>query len=127
MDIAPREMGTLSKIWNALQTYGLSPDFYVIWDMIPYSFIVDWFIPVGDMLSVLDAESVYCGDRYDISNVCFSLTYEREIDGYCYKQFSRWRSSPLKSFNEFYWFDKPDTSSKVKLFRLFDSASLFIK
>lgn len=31
-----------------LQKYGVAPDLYNIWDMIPYSFIVDWFVGIGD-------------------------------------------------------------------------------
>jgi hypothetical protein len=127
LEIKPNEMGYVSKIWNALQTYGLTPDFYVIWDMIPYSFIVDWFIPVGDMLGVLDASSVFKpGERYDISNVCFSLAYQRPFGSYTYKCYSRWAAEPLQTFNEFYWFDKPATSDKVKTFRVLDAISLVI-
>jgi hypothetical protein len=127
LEIKPNEMGYVSKIWNALQTYGLTPDFYVIWDMIPYSFIVDWFIPVGDMLGVLDASSVFRpGERYDISNVCFSLAYQRPFGSYTYKCYSRWAAEPLQTFNEFYWLDKPAASDKVRTFRVLDAISLAI-
>lgn len=125
LSIAPRELGILGKAWRALTTYGLAPDFYVIWDMIPYSFIVDWFVPVGDMLSVLDAGKLYGGEYYSIRDVSFSMSYTRHLD-YTYKVYTRWASDPLTTFNEFYWLDKPASSSKVKLFRILDTASLFI-
>jgi hypothetical protein len=125
--MSPHEMGYVGKLWRALCTYGLAPDFYVVWDMIPYSFIVDWFIPVGDMLGVLDASSRFRpGEQYDFKNVCFSLTYRRTVGKYTYKCYSRWAAEPLKTFNEFYWLDKPHTSDKVKLFRILDTASLLI-
>jgi hypothetical protein len=126
-EISSSEVETLDKIWSALYTYGLSPNFYVVWDMIPYSFIVDWFIPVGDMLSVLDTEREYMSGKYNIKNVCFSFTYFREVEnGYIAKFYTRWRSEPLEAFNQMYWFEKPSTSSKVVAYRVLDAASLVI-
>jgi hypothetical protein len=126
LNIEPTDLGYVDKIWRALTTYGLSPDFYVIWDMIPYSFIVDWFIPVGDMLSVFDANSEYSSRNYTISDVCLSLSYEVPTPDGNFKCYSRWRADPLKTFNEFYWLDKPRTSDKVKIFRVFDAVSLIM-
>jgi hypothetical protein len=94
--------------------------------MIPYSFIVDWFIPVGDMLSVFDANSEYSSRNYTISDVCLSLSYEVPTPDGNFKCYSRWRADPLKTFNEFYWLDKPRTSDKVKIFRVFDAVSLIM-
>ena len=31
-----------------LQQYGVAPDLYNIWDSIPFSFVVDWFVGIGD-------------------------------------------------------------------------------
>lgn len=125
--LTPKELGTLEKIWRSLYTYGLQPNFYTVWDMIPYSFIVDWFIPIGDMASVLDAEAMYMGgENYDISDVCFSLSYSTSHDKYETHQYSRWQSSPLSHFNEFYWLDKPKASNRTLVFRILDTASLFI-
>lgn len=126
LDIEPTDLGFVSKIWRALENYGLTPDFYVIWDMIPYSFIVDWFIPVGDLLSVVDAERRFSSRRYTIKNVCFSLSYRRTISGYDYKLYSRWRADPLESFNLFYWFDKASPDSKVTMCRILDTVSLIV-
>jgi hypothetical protein len=116
----------VDKIWRALYTYGLQPNFYVVWDMIPYSFIVDWFIPVGDLASVLDTEASMMRGQYDIKNVCFSLSYDRELDGYPVHCYTRWASAPLPSLNGFYWFDKPRSSKRVTAFRVLDTGALFI-
>jgi len=126
MELKSRELDTLDRVWNALYTYGLQPNFYVVWDMIPYSFIVDWFVPVGDMLSVLDTEANMMRGQYDITNVCFSLSYNTVMDGYNVHCYSRWASPPLSYLNEFYWFDKPKASSKVVMMRIADTASLII-
>jgi hypothetical protein len=127
LNIEPKHLGTLDEVWRKLQLYGLTPDFYVVWDMIPYSFIVDWLIPVGDMLSVLDANSQWLGGNYDITDVIYSLSYYHTIEGVEYKSYSRWVGSVPRTLNEFYWFDKPKTSDKVKLYRLLDTGSLLIR
>lgn len=31
-----------------LQKYGVAPDLYNFWDSIPFSFVVDWFVGIGD-------------------------------------------------------------------------------
>jgi hypothetical protein len=126
MELKSKELETLDRVWNALYTYGLQPNFYVVWDMIPYSFIVDWFIPVGDTLSVLDTEANMMRGQYDITNVCFSLSYDTVMDGYNVHCYSRWPSPPLSYLNEFYWFDKPKASNKVVMMRIADTASLLI-
>jgi hypothetical protein len=38
-----------------LNDWGLTNPLEVIWELVPYSFVVDWFIPVGDFLSTFDA------------------------------------------------------------------------
>jgi len=34
---------------------GLTNPFDLAWELIPFSFMVDWFIPIGDVLNVMDA------------------------------------------------------------------------
>jgi hypothetical protein len=132
LDVEPKNIGYLGRIWRALDTYGLTPDFYVIWDSIPYSFIVDWFLPISDILATLDADAKYfSGEFYNLSNVCCSLSYTREVDVgnnvvghvHCY---SRWAASVPPCLNSFYWFDTPSSSHKTVGKRVLDAVSLFI-
>lgn len=41
---------------QALQSAELLNPATIVWELVPYSFVVDWFIPIGDTLSVLDAD-----------------------------------------------------------------------
>jgi hypothetical protein len=126
VQVTPRELGYLDKIWRGLYTYGLQPNFYVIWDMIPYSFIVDWFIPIGDMASVLDAKRMYSGDYYDFKRICYSLSYDHIIDNKRYHCYTRWPGSMPPELNELYWLDRADASSKTVGYRILDTLSLFV-
>lgn len=42
-----------------LSSLGLTNPALVAWDLVPYSFIVDWCLPIGDWLSTLDAAVGY--------------------------------------------------------------------
>lgn len=122
--VKEKNVDLLDKIWRGLSQYGLAPDFYLIWDTIPFSFVVDWLIPVGDALSVMDTDALFRG-YYTISDVCFSLSYDRVgSDGYIHHQYTRWSQGPLAQLNGFYWFDKPKTSTKVISYRIADTISL---
>jgi len=43
----------------ALSTLGLINPALIVWEKIPYSFVVDWFMPVGDWLNSLTAAAGY--------------------------------------------------------------------
>ena len=45
------------KLITAAKSIDLYPSLSNIWDLIPYSFVVDWFLPAGDILGKLDAQS----------------------------------------------------------------------
>jgi hypothetical protein len=95
--------------------------------MIPYSFIVDWFIPVGDMLSALDKRRMY--DRtYTMSDIWFSLSYEMKDNDGTYKAYTRWASSDLPEFQGYYSLENVGTpSDKVVGFRILDALSLLFR
>jgi hypothetical protein len=124
LSMRQKELTMLDKIWSSLYRYGLSPSFYMIWDMIPYSFIVDWFIPVGDILSGYDKTLMY--DRtYDISDIWFSTKYLLTDNGFEYQAYTRWASSSPPEFNGYYTLEnKGTTANKVLGYRVLDTLSL---
>lgn len=124
LNLKQKELSTLQQIWSALYTYGLSPSFYVVWDMIPYSFIVDWFIPVGDILSGYDTTRMY--DRtYDMSDIWFSIKYSYMSSEGLVTSYTRWTESELPEFNGYYTLENKGTpSDKVIGFRVLDALSL---
>lgn len=125
--IAPKNLSILKRIWRALDTYGLTPDFYVVWDSIPYSFIVDWFIPVGDMLSTKDVSTMQLsGEYYEITNVSYSLKYIRRYHDGDVSCYARWAGSLPSGLNPLYWFDVNSPSDTTIVQRVIDAGSLFI-
>lgn len=122
-----KELELFDQLWTTLYKYGLAPDLYVLWDSLPYSFIVDWFIPLGDVFAVVDASNVYGGEAFDIEDVVFSLSYDRVMEGNLYHFYSRWLSRPLKRLNGLYWLDKPAAKESTWLTRVLDAAALIVR
>jgi hypothetical protein len=125
--VVPQIVSKTKELLRSLDTYGLTPDFYVIWDMIPFSFMVDWFVPIGDMLGVEDVNSKFLsGEFYKIEDMCWSLSYTRKWRNAAVSCYTRWHGVVPSSLNSFYWLEPPSSSSKVTTFRVLDAASIFI-
>lgn len=43
-----------SQVWNALEKLGIDPSSGQLWELIPYSFVLDWFLPIGNTLTNID-------------------------------------------------------------------------
>jgi hypothetical protein len=122
-----KELDWLSKISTELYRYGLSPSFYVFWDTVPYSFIIDWFIPIGDILSGYDKTRMY--DRtYEMTDIWFSYKYNLADDQGGYSAYTRYGSSALPEFQGYYTFDNKGTTSDITIGkRVLDSLSLIFR
>jgi hypothetical protein len=60
----------LTSLVNRLETIGLFPSWEYIWDLIPYSFVLDWLVDVGELLQRVDANLRLL--RYDIKYTTMS-------------------------------------------------------
>lgn len=68
----------------ALASTGISNPTTVLWEILPYSFVIDWFLPVGEYLQKLyafDGFSVVAGTQSSIWNGEVSKSFERTITG----------------------------------------------
>lgn len=126
-DLLSKELTSFHEIWRALYTYGLQPNFYVIWDMIPYSFVVDWFIPVGNLAAVIDARNQYSGTNYAISNIVYSISYDVvDTVGNVYRQYARWSEGSPVELNGLYFLET-SPSQRVLGYRILDALALTIR
>lgn len=81
-----------SRIRSASE-YGLTNPALLAWELIPYSFVIDWMIPVGDTLASLDAlvgvDTVFCenGARLDLEQNF--VTKGGGVGSYKYKSVER--------------------------------------
>jgi hypothetical protein len=48
-----------SDVLQKVSSLGLTNPLEIAWEVVPYSFVVDWFLPIGNWLGVLDATLGY--------------------------------------------------------------------
>lgn len=46
----------VSTAYLKLDSLGLAPNLRNLWDLVPFSFVVDWFLTVGDLLQCVDSK-----------------------------------------------------------------------
>lgn len=103
---AEKGLTGLQKFCHGLWESGLEPNAYVLWDFVPFSFVADWFCPVGDVLKVYSDAQYRNAEYYSISQIEFSLRYTTgPIAGLTASHYVRWQSEPLSSIDHSYWFD----------------------
>lgn len=103
-----------------LDRWGMIPDRYLVWDMIPYSFIVDWFVPIGDALAVEDANEKF-GQQFKVDRCMYSFAYTRSINGAEISNYSRWVSEPVIPLGFTYMVNQyGSTGTKTILKRIVD-------
>lgn len=88
----------LAKYSEAAMSWDLFPSFQNVWDIIPYSFVVDWFADVEGFLTAIDANTYL--SVMNVISVLYSrkkqwhrpLNMNREnlIGNIRYSQYSRW-------------------------------------
>jgi hypothetical protein len=118
---AEKGLTGLQKFCHGLWESGLEPNAYVLWDFVPFSFVADWFYPVGDVLKVYSDAQYRNAEYYSISQVEFSLRYTTgPIAGLTASHYVRWQSEPLASIDHSYWFD--DGGSEVSPTTVFKRA-----
>jgi hypothetical protein len=72
-----------------LLEYGLLPTPYVVWDSIPFSFVIDWFLPIGDILESIDNID-YLNSAFELKNQTASVTYSFDAGDMKVHCYSRW-------------------------------------
>jgi hypothetical protein len=125
----PKVLSDLRALWSKLYEMGVQPNMSVVWDMLPFSFIVDWGLPIGDLCEIV-SHTNYVMDTFDITSYCYSLSYYPDIDyvnghltGKCY---TRWVRSHPPSMEIAMMYEDHDVSDKTILYRAFDGAALIL-
>lgn len=96
--------------------YGLNLDLYNAWDMVPYSFVVDWVLPVGDILEELRKFS--SAMEMQPTKVWYVLHDETESN-HAYMRYSGGKLDVLPVYTN------RSVSDKTIIYRCADAVSLF--
>jgi hypothetical protein len=121
-----------AKFFEDSYLYGLEPNAYTAWDYIPFSFVVDWFVPIGDSLSAYTMASHFTPLYYEYKqeygdySLCYSLEYKfKAWFGEC-QVYCRWYESAPPQVEASYVLLAPRQDAKVKtrVFRCLDGLAL---
>jgi hypothetical protein len=80
VSVTPRYINQLQAFNRKAGTFGLAVSTENFWDIIPYSFVVDWFFSIGTLLEKVDYATHTNGSNYDLNyrttgaKVCIPLT-----------------------------------------------------
>jgi hypothetical protein len=88
-DIRINAKDALRDLHHYLQMYGVSPSLYKAWDLVPFSFVADWFFDIGGVLERWEREESINDYRFD--NFWWSMKYTSRKGGRAsYKCYARW-------------------------------------
>jgi hypothetical protein len=76
--VVPRIDSEYANIRGILDVLGLKANVSVVWDAIPFSFVVDWFLGVGNYLRSLDTD--FLESVVTIHDFCSSVKTETSCD-----------------------------------------------
>lgn len=116
--------GLTNWLQKAVHDTGFELNPYVLWDSVPFSFAIDWALPIGDVLDVISNQKYYSEVYYDIKDVVFSVKYRMAGKGQHYYRFTA-NAPRLESE---YWFDKGSEKPSGRLVakRVLDGVSLCV-
>lgn len=72
---------------HAISQYGLTNPLAVAWEAVPFSFVVDWFAPIGDYINTLGATAGLSFSQYNITSTVIS-----DLHGTNWSRINRWDS-----------------------------------
>lgn len=110
-----------SDTLHKLQTWGLKCSAVNLWDMVPYSFVVDWFFHISDILESMERYS----ESLSFSPVSVWTTFkssQSNSEGANQECFLRLKGRPPLQVH----YDFVETSSKTLLRRILDTGALLI-
>ena len=72
-------MAGFTSMWSDLKKFGLAPDLYNLWDLVPLSFVADWVLPIGDTLEAYSKVWLTSQFHFEFGTQCWSKKWSREI------------------------------------------------
>jgi hypothetical protein len=105
-----------------LHQAGMELTGYTLWDFLPFSFVVDWFTPVGDRLKLQD-DIRHLQQDYVFANCVFSIKYTKDMPSGKAQYYTRFYGSP-PNMDDYTYYDDGYTGVATTLKRVVDIPSL---
>jgi hypothetical protein len=132
--ITEKNLSGALNFYDALYRTGMEPNAYVLWDFVPYSFVADWFLPIGDSLNAYVMADHYSPLYYNYDKLygdyafCYSVKYtvKDPILGPV-QVYARWyESSPPNVNAGAFLLSGESASTKTQCWRFVDALCLIL-
>lgn len=112
-----------SDVSEWLKAYGLSLTAYDVWDMIPYSFVVDWFLHIGDLISLWEdhADSL----TLNVSDLWYTIATDYRSEDTQQDSFVRLKGTQPPTALPFYSYH--EANGRTLLMRVTDTLALLLQ
>lgn len=111
-----------SDLSSKIKKYNAMPTLTNVWDMIPYSFVLDWFTDIGDIIQSID--TWLAEESYPISGVWYSISRSDVTSDTHTREYCRWQGSVPNLPSFCYGSDGYVASLKTKAKRCVDAICL---
>lgn len=89
------------KIYDQSYKMGILPTSYVLWDLVPFSFVFDWFVPIGNTLSAYTRYIHYDPLYIDYPHGYeYSIKYSYEFKGITANVYFRFKQRDYPLFDQ---------------------------
>ena len=100
-------MNAALSLTSGAQRFGFDPSLYNAWDMIPFSFVADWFLPIGKNLERLSNMKWAATMPYNVTALASAYCPSFTVGDNSYSVYERFAYSPTFDFT----FEGSDASS----------------
>jgi hypothetical protein len=117
---------SMKAILHLLTEAGLDFNLADLWDLVPFSFIVDWLFPVGDVMQVEHDAKYFTEEYWNFDSITLSTKYSvvDPILGDMGTRYDRWVASTPPKIDASYWFSDDPVSGKTTCKRVTDLACI---
>jgi hypothetical protein len=126
-----RALEGVTKFFEHCYRTGMEPNAYVMWDFVPFSFVVDWFFPVGNALNAYTRASHFTPEFWDFQPVydgkqfCYSVKYREDTFLGPVDVYTRWYESGPPEVESAYFLRPETASTQTQCKRVLDGIALF--
>lgn len=124
--IRPKMHTYMQELWVKSKALGLQLNLVNSWDLVPLSFVVDWFLPVENVLEALDNQLLFNDTHFDISIPLVSQKSVDLID-------TQWGVVEYSEYYRYFLLMPPlfepsekRVSDRTKIYRFIDGVSLIV-
>lgn len=121
--VVQRTGDLMATLRHGLRVAGILPTAYRAWDLIPFSFVIDWFGDVGNRLAA--QELIDSMSEYRFSDMIWSVKYTFSDSHATTQHYTRWLAGP-PCMENYQWHDVSHPKTVTWLKRAGDAISMIV-